>query len=325
VRFQSLLLAVALTGAAQAAEQVIIDTDPGTDDAMAILLALNSPELEVRALTVVHGNVPLRQGIQNALKLAALAGRCDLPVAAGASRPLVGENRTAESVHGENGLGNVELDVRPCPIDPRFGPDRIIEMVHNQPGELTLVPIGPLTNIALAVLKDPSIVPLVKEVVLMGGAVSGGNATAVAEFNIWGDPEAAQIVFRADWPLTMVGLDVTEKTVFTPAHLDQLGPRRGPQTDFVAQVFAFMFERMKKYGRSGMSMHDPLAVGYVIDRSLLHTQCFPVEVETDGKLTRGATVADRRRREPAERCAHVGLEVAADRFLRLFTTRLQGK
>jgi purine nucleosidase len=322
----ALFLVAALGSAAEPPRKVIIDTDPGTDDAMAILLALNSPELEVQAFTVVPGNVPLQQGLSNALKLVSLAERCDVPVAAGAPRPLMGEVRTAKEVHGENGLGNVEISQPACPADSRFGPDLIIELVHREPGEITLVPVGPLTNIALAVIQDPSIVPLVKEVVLMGGSVSGGNATAAAEFNILGDPEAAQIVFNAGWPVTMVGLDVTQKTLFTRAHLAELRRSRGVQTDFAVAVFSFMLDRMeKKYGLSGMAMHDPLAVGAVIDRTLVTTQCLPVEVETQGKLTRGETVADRRNRKEIERCANVCLGVQADRFIELFMTRLRGK
>ncbi len=193
---------------------VIIDTDPGTDDALAILLALNSPEIEVRAITVVPGNVTAKQGLENALKIVSLAGRCDIPIAAGAQHPLFQKLITAEFWHGANGLANIELPASKCKVDSRWGPDLIIETIHAAPHEVTLVPVGPLTNIALAVEKDPSIVPLVKEVVIMGGSISGGNVNAVAEANIYGDPEAAQIVFQAGWPLTMVGSDVGERTLF---------------------------------------------------------------------------------------------------------------
>jgi purine nucleosidase len=318
-------LVAALTCTAEAPRKVIIDTDPGTDDAMAILLALNSPELDVQALTVVPGNVALQRAMENALKLVSLADRCDIPVAAGAARPLVGEVTTAEFIHGENGLGNVELDTPGCRADSRFGPDLIVELVHKHPGEITLVPVGPLTNIALAVLKHSSIVPLVKEVVLMGGSLSGGNATAAAEANIQGDPEAAKIVFEAGWPVTMVGLDVTEKTVFTPAYLAELSQSHGPQNDFAVAVFRFIVRRMKELGREGMSMHDPLAVGVVLDSSFVALECFPVDVETQGELTRGETVADRRNWEKAELCTNVALGVEADRFIELFIPRLRGK
>ena len=179
--------------------RVIIDTDPGTDDAMAIILALNSPELKVEALTVVPGNVDGRQGLENALKILSLAGRCDVTVAAGAQHPLNQKLITAQFWHGKNGLADVELPPAKCKADPRFGPDLIIEMVHKYPHEVTLIPIGPLTNIALAVSKDPSIAGLVKNIVIMGGSITGGNVNGAAEANIYNDPEAAQIVFSAGW------------------------------------------------------------------------------------------------------------------------------
>ena len=170
------------------------------------MLALNSPELDVRALTVVPGNVTAQQGLENALKIVSLANRCDIPVAGGAQHPLFQKLITAEFWHGKNGLANVELPASKCKADARFGPDLIIQMVHQYPHEITLLPIGPETNIALAVLKDPSIVPLVKEVIIMGGSITGGNVNAAAEANIYNDPEAAQIVLQAGWPLTMAGL-----------------------------------------------------------------------------------------------------------------------
>src|SRR6202161_2295074 len=193
--------------------RVIIDTDPGTDDAMAIVLALNSPELKAEALTVVPGNVDARQGLENALKIVSLAGRCDLTVAGGAQHPLDQKLITAQYWHGKNGLAGVELPASKCKADPRFGPDLIIELVHKYPHEITLIPVGPLTNIALAVSKDPSIVPLVKNIVIMGGSITGGNVNGAAEANIYGDPEAAQIVFNAGWMVTMVGSDVGERTL----------------------------------------------------------------------------------------------------------------
>jgi purine nucleosidase len=187
--------------ASAAAKKIIFDTDPGTDDALALMLALNSPELDVRAITVVPGNVTASQGLENALRMVSLANRCDIPVAAGAQHPLFQKLVTAEFWHGKNGLGNVELPASKCKVDSRFGPDLIIQLIHAAPHEITLVPVGPLTNIALAVEKDPSIVPLVKDVILMGGSIKGGNVNAAAEANIYNDPEAAQVIFKAGWPL----------------------------------------------------------------------------------------------------------------------------
>lgn len=182
--------------AAAGSKKIVFDTDPGTDDAMALMLALNSPELDVRAITVVPGNVTAKQGLENALRMVSLANRCDIPVAGGAQHPLFQKLITAEFWQGKNGLANIELPRSKCKADSRFGPEVIIQLVHESPHEITLVPEGPLTNIALAVSKDPSIVPLVKDVVLMGGSISGGNVNAAA--NIYNDRGAAQIVFQAD-------------------------------------------------------------------------------------------------------------------------------
>src|ERR1700692_5103295 len=241
-----------------AGKKNIIDTDPGTDDAMAIMLALNSPELDVRALTVVPGNVTAKQGLENALRMISLANRCDIPVAAGAQHPLFQKLITAEFWHGKNGLANIDLPPSKCRVDSRYGPDLIIEMVHAAPHEITLVPVGPLTNIALAGEKDPSIVPLVKEVIIMGGSITGGNVNAAAEANIYNDPEAAQIVFRAAWPLTMVGLDVGDKTLLSMKYLEQLGQTHGPVNDFIYGVTKFLVELSEKLGDSGTPMDDPL-------------------------------------------------------------------
>src|ERR1700733_15258925 len=201
------LFAISTSAAQTTPQRVIIDTDPGTDDAMAIILALNSPELKVEALTVVPGNVEAWQGLENALKIVSLAGRCDVTVAGGAQHPLNQKLITAQFWHGKNGLANVELPPSQCKADPRFGPDLIIETVHKSPHEITLIPVGPLTNIALAVSKDPSIAGLIKDIVIMGGSITGGNVDGAAEANIYNDPEAAQIVFNAGWTVTMVGSD----------------------------------------------------------------------------------------------------------------------
>src|SRR5215472_2749808 len=274
--------------------KVVIDTDPGTDDAMAILLALNSPEIDVQALTVVPGIVTAAQGLENALRLVSLAGRCDVPVAAGAQHPLNQKLVTAEYWHGLNGLANIELPSPKCHSDARFGPDLIIELVHRFPHEITLVPIGPETNIALAVSKDPSIVPLVRDVVIMGGSISGGNVNAAAEANIYGDPEAAQIVFNAGWPITMVGLDVGDRTLVTRAHLAQLARTHGPENDFVKGVLNFLEDLSEKHGDQGVPMYDPLAVGVAVNPAIVVSQPMRVDIETRGQFTRGETVANRR-------------------------------
>ena len=308
---------------------------------MALMLALNSPELDVRAITVVPGNVTAKQGLENALRMVSLANRCDIPVAAGAQHPLFQKLITAEFWHGKNGLANIELPHSKCKVDSRFGPDVIIEIVHAAPHDITLVPIGPLTNIALAVEKDPSIVPLVKEVILMGGSISGGNSTAAAEANIYNDPEAAQIVFQAGWPVTMVGLDVADKTLFSRKYLDQLGQTHGPVNDFIYQVAHFLVDQAAHFGLNGTPMYDPLAVGVAIDATLVKAPAMHVDVETRGEFTRGETVANRRNEvernflhgdryiveglDKVEPNAKVCVDVDAEGFLRLFVSRIQGK
>src|SRR5207244_5990311 len=262
-------LLAALPLPAFAAKKIIFDTDPGSDEALALMLALNSPELDVRAITVVPGNVTAAMGLENALRMVSLANRCDIPVAAGAQHPLFQKLITAEFWHGKNGLANIELAPSECKVDSRFGPDLIIQLVHASPHEITLVPVGPLTNIALAVEKDPSIVPLVKEVILMGGSISGGNVNAVAEANIFNDPEAAQIVFQAGWPLTMVGLEVGDKALFTGKYLEELKKTRGPVNDFIVAVASFMVNLSGSYSFSGSPMYDPSAVAVSVDPTLV--------------------------------------------------------
>jgi inosine-uridine nucleoside N-ribohydrolase len=330
---------------AAAGKKIILDTDPGTDDAMALMLALNSPELDVRAITVVPGNVTAQQGLENALRMVSLANRCDIPVAGGAQHPLFQKLITAEFWHGKNGLANIELPVSKCKADARFGPDLIIELVHANPHEITLVPVGPLTNIAMAIQKDPSIVPLVKEVILMGGSIKGGNVNAAAEANIYNDPEAAQLVFQAGWPLTMVGLDVGDKTLFGRKQLERLGKTHGPVNDFMYGVTKFLVELSEKFGDTGTPMYDPLAVGVAIDAGLVTAPAMHVDVETRGEFTRGETVANRRNEiernvlhhfpdgdrfviEGLDRVApnaKVCIEVQAEKFLEMFVSRIQGK
>jgi purine nucleosidase len=341
----AVVLFVAPNSCARTATKIIFDTDPGTDDAMALMLALNSPELDVRAVTIVPGNVTARQGLENGLRMVSLANRCDIPVAAGAQHPLFQKLITAEFWHGKNGLANIELPPSKCKVDARFGPDLIVELVHAFPHEITLVPVGPLTNIALAIEKDPSIVPLVKEVILMGGSLKGGNVNASAEANIYNDPEAAELVFQAGWPLTMVGLDVGDKTLFSRKQLEQLGRTHGPVNDFIYAVAKFLVDLSEQYGDTGTPMYDPLAVGVAIDNTLVDVVPMRVQVETRGDFTRGETVANRRNEIERNVLNHfkdgdryviegidkvtpnvrVCVDVRAEMFLQLFVSRLLGK
>jgi inosine-uridine nucleoside N-ribohydrolase len=323
-----------------APQRVIIDTDPGVDDAMAILLALNSPELKVEALTVVPGNVEAAQGLENALKLVSLAGRCDVPVAGGAQHPLNQKLITAQFWHGRNGLAGVDLPAPTCKPDARFGPDLIIELVHKYPHQITLIPVGPLTNIALAVSKDPGIASLVKDIVIMGGSITGGNVDGAAEANIYNDPEAAQIVFNAGWIVTMVGSDVGERTLMTRKYVTQLQGNHRPESDFVAKLADFYLTRSEKSGYPGAAMYDPLAVGVVVDPTLVTLQNMHVDVETKGEFTRGETVANRRGSDEnnvlhgdhyeiegvveLKPNARVCVASDSDRFVRLLVDRITG-
>jgi len=339
--FLALISLILEVPASATVKKIIFDTDPGTDDALALMLALNSPELDVRAITVVPGNVTASQGLENALRMVSLANRCDIPVAAGAQHPLLQKLITAEFWHGKNGLGNVELPTSKCKVDARFGPDLIIQLIHATPHEITLVPVGPLTNIALAVEKDPSIVPLVKEVILMGGSIKGGNVNASAEANIYNDPEAAQIVFQAGWPLTMVGLDVGDKALFSQKQLDELGKTHGPENDFIYAVAKYLVDLSGQFGSQGTPMYDPMAVGVAIDATLVKAPEMHVDVETRGEFTRGETVANRNgfvernvlhgNRYVIEGVdkvtpnAKVCINVDAERFLALYVSRIKGK
>jgi inosine-uridine nucleoside N-ribohydrolase len=326
--------------------QVIIDTDPGTDDAIAILLALSSPEVAVRALTVVPGNVTAAQGLDNARRLASLAKRCDLRIAAGATGPLFGALVTGEAWHGKNGLGDVQLPPPACAVDKLWAPDLIIEMIHAAPHEITLVTLGPLTNIALAVKKDPTIVPLVQDVIMMGGSLSGGNITPAAEFNVHVDPEAAQIVFSAGWRLTMVGLDVCRKTLLTRERLQAIAGAHGGVAQFVYGVADFLLRGAEQRGAAGSAMYDPLTVGVAIDPTLVDTSPMRIDVETSGQFTRGETVANRHgtralaellpgpdgpryaytgKTETVSPNAAVAVDVHADRFLDLLLSRIRAK
>jgi len=320
---------------------VIIDTDPGTDDALAIYLALNSPELQVEAFTVVPGNITAEQGLDNALKLLSVAGRCDIPIAAGAKQPLLQKVYTAGYWHGKNGIADIELPESKCKVDPRFAPDLIIELIHKHPHEITLIPVGPLTNIALAISKDPSIVALAKNIVIMGGSISGGNVTGVAEANIFGDPEAAEIVFNAGWTVTMVGSDVGEQTLMRRKELTELQAGHGPVNDVVTKIARFYIERSEKNGWDGAAMYDPLAVAVAFDPSLVTLKPMHIDVETRGQYTRGETVPNRNLEneknvlhgdhfeiEGYEKLpvnAKVAVASDAPRFLALFVSRVKGK
>lgn len=273
-------------------QKIIIDTDPGQDDAVAILLALGAPELEVLGLTVVAGNVPLDLTVGNALRICELAGRPDLAVYAGCAGPLEGQLITAEHVHGSSGLDGVDLPEPGMSPAPGHAADFIVETIRSEPaGSVTLVPIGPLTNIAEAFRRAPDIAGRVGRIVLMGGGTFG-NVTPAAEFNIHVDPRAAAEVFASGAELVVLPLDATHKALTSRAWIDEMRAT-GPVGAAVAGWTAF-YERFdrEKYGSDGAPLHDPCAVAWVIDPSLFSGRRVNVEIETEGRWTKGMTVVD---------------------------------
>lgn len=306
------------------ARKIIIDTDPGQDDAVAILLALAGPELEVLGLTTVAGNVPLDLTTLNALKICELAGRADLHVHAGADAPLSRKLVTAEHVHGKTGLDGVALPAPRMKAQPGHAVDFIIDTLRREaPGTVTLVPVGPLTNIALAFQKAPDIISRVQEIVLMGGAYfEVGNITPAAEFNIYVDPEAAAIVFSAGAPLTVAPLDVTHKALTSRAWVEDMRAL-GPVGQAVASWTDF-FERFdkEKYGSQGAPLHDPCAVAWLIRPDLFQGRFINVVIETQGEFTTGMTVADWWRVSGREPNATFLKDVDAAGFFALLTERV---
>ncbi len=276
--------------------QIIIDTDPGQDDAVAILLALASPEeLEVHSIVAVAGNVPLALTEKNARKVCELAGKADIPVYAGCSRPMVRALVTAEHVHGQTGLDGPVLPEPKMPLQTKHGVDHLVDALRAAPsGTITLCTLGPLTNLAMALVKAPDIAGRIKELVMMGGGYfEGGNITPAAEFNIYVDPQAADIVFRSGMPITVAPLDLTHTVLSTRERIERIrgvGSRCGKA---VAEMLSFS-ERfdLEKYGADGAPLHDPCVIAYLLQPSLFSGRYINVEIETSSSLTTGMTVAD---------------------------------
>ena len=277
------------------AQKIIIDTDPGQDDAVAILLALASPELDVLGITAVAGNVPLPLTEKNARIVVELTGRDDVPVFAGCDAPLSRKLVTAEHVHGKTGLDGPPLDDPSLPLQPKHGVDFIVDTLRKEPsGTVTLVPLGPLTNIATAFEKAPDIVEKVQQIVLMGGAYfEVGNITPAAEFNIYVDPEAADIVFKSGARIVVMPLDVTHKALTTAPRVDAFRAIGNTAGRMVAAWTDF-FERFdkEKYGSEGAPLHDPCTIAWLLQPDLFSGREINVEIETQSELTLGMTVAD---------------------------------
>lgn len=307
------------------ARKIIIDTDPGQDDAVAILLALASPELEVLGITAVAGNVPLALTQKNARIICELAGRVDIPVYAGCDAPLTRALVTAEHVHGKTGLDGPDLPDPVMPLQDGHAVDFLIRTLRAQEvGTVTLCPLGPLTNIAMAFQKAPDIIERVQEIVLMGGAYFAvGNITPTAEFNIYVDPQAADIVFKSGAPITVVSLDVTHKALVTKPRNDAFRAIGTPVGRAVALMTDF-FERFdrEKYGSLGAPLHDPCVTAYLIQPGLFTGRHINVEIETTSELTLGMTVADWWGVTTRAPNAKFLGDIDADGFFTLLTERL---
>lgn len=303
------------------AKKIILDCDPGHDDAVAILLALGNPEIEIVGITTVGGNQSLEKVTYNARAMLEAAHAHDIPVYAGSDRPLVREQEVAESIHGETGLDGVELPVPTRPLEDMHAVNFIVKTImESEPGTITLVPTGPLTNIALALRMEPRIAERVSEVVLMGGGFHEGNWSAVAEFNIIVDPEAAHIVFNAPWKLTMVGLDLTHQALCTPEVQRRIEEIGTPLAVIVSGLMDF-FRKTYQDNQDFVDppVHDPCTVAYLIDPSVAQTRRCPLDVELHGELTLGMTVADLRGPEPSEEECHtqVATKLDFDKFWNL--------
>ena len=306
-------------------ERIIIDTDPGQDDAVAILLALASPELEVLGITTVAGNVPLALTAKNARKVCELASRPDIPVFAGAEAPLLRPLITAEYVHGQTGLDGPDLPEPVMPLDPRHSVDFLIETLRAEPaGSITLCTLGPLTNIALAFARAPEIAGRVKRIIAMGGgAFEGGNVTPVAEFNILVDPHAAQRVFSSGAPVTLLPLDVTHKCLTRKVRVDRfraLGTRVGDATALLL-VYQERFDEAK-YGQDGGPLHDPTVIAWLLRPELFSGRDVNLEVETGSELTMGQTVIDWWGVTDRPRNVHVIRDVDDEGFFALLLERI---
>jgi len=306
------------------AKKIILDCDPGHDDAIALLLAYGNPEIELVAVTTVHGNQTIEKVTRNALAVARIAGITGVPFAAGAHRPLVRAAEVADSIHGESGLDGPVLPTPSFEPDPRHAVDLIIDTIMAAPPQtITLVPTGALTNIALAVRKEPRIAALVKEVVLMGGSYHGGNWSAAAEFNIVIDPEAAHIVFNESWKLTMVGLDVTHQALATPDVVATIAAIDTAPARFVVELLDFFGRTYRDaLGFEHPPVHDPCAVALVIDPSVMTVVRVPLDIELTGSLTLGMTVADFRSAPPDDCTTHAATDLDRAKFWALIVDAL---
>jgi len=304
--------------------RIIIDCDPGQDDAVALFLAFASPELDVLGITTVGGNVPLELTQRNARMMCDIAGS-DAPVYAGCDKPMRQPLRTAEYIHGETGINGIDVFDPVTPLQAQHGVDFIIEtLLAADDDSITVVPTGPLTNIGTAIDQEPAILPKIERIVLMGGAMrEGGNRTPSAEFNILVDPAAADIVFRCGRPITQMGLDVTHQVLSTKDRVDRIAALGNPVAEATAGMISF-FERydMSKYAAPGAPLHDPCTVAWLINPDLFAGKDCNVAIETQSELTLGHTAVDFWHVTDRPKNVHWVYEVDSDGFYELLTERL---
>jgi inosine-uridine nucleoside N-ribohydrolase len=303
--------------------KIILDCDPGHDDAIALLLAAHHPDIELMAITTVAGNQSVEKTTLNALKVCTLANIRNVPIARGCDRPLVRPARYAAYIHGESGMDGPNMPETDIELAPVNAIDLLIDLLLNSDGDITLVPTGPLTNIATAIRTEPAIVPKIQAISLMGGAIALGNRTPSAEFNIWADPEAAAIVFACGRPITMCPLEVTHQALATEEILARLRNANQPVATFAADLLAFFGDTYRKsYGFSAPPVHDPCAVAAVIDPSIISAQMTCVEIETTGEWTAGRTVCDVYGRLGKQPNVRLGYALDVPRFWNMVTETL---
>ena len=305
-------------------KRIIIDTDPGVDDSFTFLLALASPEIKLEALTTTQGNVTVEKATRNALSVLDLGRASHIPVAKGSVLPLVQPLRASAHVHGESGIGNAQLPEPQAKPVQGHAVDYLIERVLAEPNEISIFPIGPMTNIAMAIRKEPRFAKAVKELVIMGGAIQeGGNMTALAEFNIYVDPHAAHIVFHSGIPITLIPLDVTHKCLLKQEHVDRLMKIDSPVTRFLKDAIDVYLNASINLGYEGCALHDPLTLGMIIAPELLTLKEYYVDVDIAGGVSMGKTFADifNVMKKPAN--MKVAMDVRGEDFIELFLQRME--
>ena len=295
--------------------KIILDCDPGHDDAIAILLAAHHPEVDLLAITTVAGNQTIEKTTQNALKVCSLANIRNVPIARGMDRPLVRPAKHAPTIHGESGMDGPNVPEPDIELAPQHAVGLLIEFLLNSDGDITLVPTGPLTNIAAAIRSEPAILPKIQAISLMGGAIGLGNTTPAAEFNIYTDPEAAAIVFSCGRPITMCPLEVTHQALATENVIHRLRAVDRPVATFAADLLVFFADRYRNvFGFPAAPVHDPCAVATVIDPTIIKAHTMHVEIETTGEWTSGRTVCDVYGKLGVEPNARVGYALDVERF-----------